>query len=111
MNGRPPAVKAGACCWRRAPGDTVKGLKRRTVNRMTSDLACCTEAERIPAVARLMQQYNCGAVPVLRNQETRELVGSVTDRDRVCRATARDLGPTTTMVEAVFAPAPQPPDP
>lgn len=61
---------------------------------MTATPACCTPATNLQTVARLMLDYNCGAIPVVENQDNRRLVGILTDRDITCRAIARGQNPT-----------------
>ena len=55
---------------------------------MTENPACCTPGTKLPEVARLMRQRDCGAIPVVDDERHREPVGVITDRDIVCRALA-----------------------
>lgn len=61
---------------------------------MTPDPATCTPDAPLAEVARLMALGDCGAIPVVTDRETRELLGIVTDRDIVLRVVAqgRDTG-------------------
>ena len=61
---------------------------------MTSDPACCMPDASLMEVARLMLEYDCGEIPVIENEETKKLIGVVTDRDIVCRTLAVELDPT-----------------
>ncbi|HLV82003.1 MAG TPA: CBS domain-containing protein [Chthonomonadaceae bacterium] len=56
---------------------------------MSKHPVCCTPDSTLFAVARLMVEHDCGVVPVVKNQQTRVLVGILTDRDITCRAVAR----------------------
>ena len=70
---------------------------------MTSVPRCCTPQDNITDVARLMLECDCGAVPVVEDQESRRLVGMITDRDIVCRIVARELDPAGTMVQQAMS--------
>lgn len=61
---------------------------------MTSDPACCTPETSLLEVARLMVDYDCGEIPIIRSQEKQVPVGVVTDRDIVCRTLGVGMDPT-----------------
>lgn len=48
---------------------------------MTKDPICCVPETPLKAVAHIMFEKNCGAVPVVENFDTMKPVGIVTDRD------------------------------
>ena len=50
---------------------------------MNKDVATCTPPEDLASASRVMQEYNCGFVPVVDNQG--KVAGVVTDRD-ICLA-------------------------
>ncbi|HEU4752254.1 MAG TPA: CBS domain-containing protein, partial [Armatimonadota bacterium] len=52
---------------------------------MTENPACCTPDTPLQEAAALMVQYDCGAIPVVESQQSKKLVGMVTDRDITCR--------------------------
>ncbi len=56
---------------------------------MTPDPACCTVNDGLQQVAQMMVDYDCGAIPVLENHNTKRLVGIITDRDMTARTIAR----------------------
>jgi CBS domain-containing protein len=60
---------------------------------MTGSPACCTPDTRLQEVARLMVEQNCGAIPIVDNQDRRIVMGIVTDRDIVCRTLAQGKDP------------------
>jgi CBS domain-containing protein len=60
---------------------------------MTSDPTCGTATTPLQEVAQMMIDNDCGEIPVLENQETRVLVGVVTDRDIVIRTIAKGQNP------------------
>jgi len=62
-------------------------------------------------VARLMTQYDCGAIPVVEDEQSKRLVGIITDRDITCRAVAEGQNPFAAtagdrMTSPVFAVTP-----
>lgn len=66
---------------------------------MTPDPACCTPDQPIREAARMMQDCDCGCIPVVSDTGTRRLVGVITDRDIAVRATAQGRGPDTPVGE------------
>ncbi|HOB73293.1 MAG TPA: CBS domain-containing protein [Phycisphaerae bacterium] len=60
---------------------------------MTSEVACCTPDTGLQQVAKMMVDCNCGAIPVIADEQSRRLVGIVTDRDIVCRTIAQGRDP------------------
>lgn len=61
---------------------------------MTSNPACCTPETALLEVARLMVDFDCGEIPIIRSLEKQIPVGVVTDRDIVCRTLGVGLDPT-----------------
>jgi CBS domain-containing protein len=55
---------------------------------MTPDPACCTPDTTLQDVARMMEQNDCGLIPVVESRETMRPVGTITDRDIAIRAVA-----------------------
>lgn len=66
---------------------------------MTKDPVCCTPSDTAQQAARHMRDNDCGCLPVVEEQETRKLVGVVTDRDIALRAVAEGRGPNTRVEE------------
>src|SRR5881392_1859306 len=60
---------------------------------MTPDPACCTSDTPLTEVARMMVDKDCGEIPVVDNNSSKQPVGVVTDRDIVCRTVANGLNP------------------
>lgn len=60
---------------------------------MTPEPACCTADTRLPEVARMMVDRDCGEIPVVDNPSSKKPIGVVTDRDIVCRTVANGLNP------------------
>jgi CBS domain-containing protein len=65
---------------------------------MTEDPAACLPEDKLNDAARLMWENDCGAIPVVKDEESREVVGIVTDRDIAMHVTAHDLQPSNAKV-------------
>ena len=65
----------------------------RVQEMMTRDPACCTPETGLQEVAQMMVDCDCGAIPVVRNQNGKNLIGMVTDRDITVRAVAKGRDP------------------
>jgi len=66
---------------------------------MTKNPACATTNASAQQVARLMEQNDCGCVPVLDAEDNRKLVGVVTDRDLALRGIAKGKSPDTLVAD------------
>ena len=66
---------------------------------MSQNPTCCTPSDSAQSVARIMRDRNVGAVPVIADQQTHQLIGMVTDRDFCCSIVADGLDPKTTTIE------------
>lgn len=73
---------------------------------MTSDVKCCTPFDTIVDVARLMRTHDVGALPVIKDRESRKLAGIITDRDIACRVTATGKAPNSIRVQRAMTPKP-----
>jgi CBS domain-containing protein len=65
---------------------------------MTRDVVTCNPASTIVEVAQLMKEEDIGPVLVVDNEQSRTLVGIVTDRDIVLKVIAEGRDPKTTRV-------------
>lgn len=65
---------------------------------MTSDCATCTPTTSIEEAARIMDERNCGFIPVVDSKDKRKAIGVITDRDIVCRTIARSINPVCVAV-------------
>lgn len=61
---------------------------------MTEPVMCCTADTNLTDVAKLMAEYDCGAIPVAASGEGGRLAGVITDRDIVIRVVARGRNPS-----------------
>lgn len=66
---------------------------------MTRSPACCTPDDSAERAAALMEENDCGCVPVVEDQETRKLIGLVTDRDIALRGAGRGRDASTPVRE------------
>jgi CBS domain-containing protein len=66
---------------------------------MTSDPAWCVPGTTAQEAAVLMRDNDCGAIPVVEDENTLKLVGVITDRDLAVRGVAEGLGPETPVRE------------
>jgi len=64
---------------------------------MTPIPECCTPDDSIIEVARVMEQRDVGAVPIVESQDTRRVVGIITDRDIVLRVVAEGPDPNAVI--------------
>ena len=55
---------------------------------MTKDPACCLPSDSVAKVAKMMREENYGSIPVIENEQTRKLLGIVTDRDLALKVVA-----------------------
>jgi CBS domain-containing protein len=60
---------------------------------MTPDPACCTPQSSLQSVACMMQDNDCGEIPVVDDRESRHPVGVITDRDIALRTVAKGIDP------------------
>jgi CBS domain-containing protein len=60
---------------------------------MTANPACCTPDTRLNDVARMMEQNDCGCIPVVGSFSGMEPIGTITDRDITIRTVAANQNP------------------
>ena len=69
---------------------------------MTKNPVCCLPDDMVAKVAQLMKSEKIGSVPVIENEQTRKLVGIVTDRDLALKIVAEERDAGSTKVDAVM---------
>ena len=69
---------------------------------MTKNPLCCLPEDLVTKAAGLMKSENVGSIPVVENEQTKKLVGIVTDRDLTLKIVAEGLDAKSTKVEAVM---------
>jgi CBS domain-containing protein len=73
---------------------------------MTKKPFCCTPEINLSQVARMMAEHDCGAIPVLENEQSGRPIGMITDRDIACRAVAEEANPLDlTAADCMSSPA------
>ncbi len=60
---------------------------------MTKNPACCTSDTGLREVAKMMVDNDCGAIPVVENQNQKKPIGIITDRDITVRTVAEGKNP------------------
>lgn len=70
---------------------------------MTKDLTCCLPKDTAQTAAQAMKSKDIGAVPVVDSQDTRKLVGIITDRDLALKVVAGGLDARQTSVEGIMS--------
>ena len=73
---------------------------------MTENPICCVAETNLEEVARMMTENDCGAIPVVEDQEKWKPMGIVTDRDIVVRAVAEGKNPLDMTAEEVMSQGP-----
>lgn len=69
---------------------------------MTQDPVCCLPNDSAAKAAQLMKNENIGSIPVIESEQSRTLVGIVTDRDLALTIVAEGQDAKSTLVEAVM---------
>jgi len=69
---------------------------------MTKNPVCCLPTETVTKVAQLMKSKDFGSVPIIENEQTKKLVGIVTDRDLALKIVAEGRDPKATKAEDVM---------
>jgi CBS domain-containing protein len=67
--------------------------EQRIASVMSGNIECCEPATDLTDVARMMDEQNCGAIPVVESTDSMKPIGIVTDRDIVIRIVARNQNP------------------
>ncbi|HEV2846602.1 MAG TPA: CBS domain-containing protein [Thermoanaerobaculia bacterium] len=68
---------------------------------MTDSPAVCTQDTTAQDAAQMMEQNDCGSLPVVEGRDSMKLIGMVTDRDLALRVLGRGLNPDTKIREAM----------
>lgn len=69
---------------------------------MTPDPVCCLPTDNVKKVAEVMLSENLGPIPVIDNDQSRKLIGILTDRDLVLKVVAEGRDSENTKVEMVM---------
>jgi len=71
---------------------------------MTKNPVCCLPDDMVIKAAELMKSSNIGSIPVIENEQTKKLVGIVTDRDLALTIVAEARDSRDIKVESVMTP-------
>jgi len=66
---------------------------------MTPNPVCCVPTDTIQRAARILRDEDVGALPVVADQQSLQLIGMITDRDICCSAVADGHDPKNTTIE------------
>ena len=66
---------------------------------MTPDPVCCLPTDTAEKAAKILRDHNVGAVPVVLDRKSRQLIGIITDRDLCCTVVASGLEPKATPIK------------
>jgi CBS domain-containing protein len=66
---------------------------------MSPNPVCCVPSDSAQRAARTMCDNNVGSIPIVLDEESRKLVGVITDRDLCCSVVAEGLDPESVTVE------------
>ena len=66
---------------------------------MSHDPICCVPGDKAQNVAKIMRERNVGSLPVVADQQSRKLIGMITDRDLCCSVIAEGLDARNTPID------------
>jgi CBS domain-containing protein len=69
---------------------------------MTKNPVCCLPNDSVVKAAQLMKSSDIGAVPIIETEQTKKLVGILTDRDLALKIVAEGRDPQSTKVVEVM---------
>jgi len=70
---------------------------------MSRDPACCVLSDSAQTVAKILCERNIGSMSLVDDQQSRKLVGMITDLDLCCSVIAQGLDPKTTQIEKLIS--------
>lgn len=70
---------------------------------MTENPKCCVPSDSAQKAARMLCEQNVGSLPVVVDQQSRKLIGMITDRDLCCAVVAEGLDPKQTSIDGLFS--------
>ena len=69
---------------------------------MTKNPVCCSPNDSVVKAAQLMKRSDIGSIPIIETEETKKLVGILTDRDLALKVVAEGRNPQSIKVEEVM---------
>jgi CBS domain-containing protein len=73
---------------------------------MTQNPFCCVPKDTAQKVAQIFRNQNVGSLPVVADQQSKILIGMITDRDLCIAVLADGLDSKTTTIERFISPNP-----
>ena len=70
---------------------------------MTENPVYCLPGDRVAKVAQMMKRTDIGSVPIVENEQSKRLVGIVTDRDLAMKVVAEGRDVRTSKAEEVMS--------
>jgi CBS domain-containing protein len=92
--------------YRRPIAEWEKEFSVKIKDVMSPNPACCLPSDTAQQVAKLMCERNVGSMPVVIDQQSRKLVGMITDRDLCCSVVAQGRDPKSTPIEQFISTEP-----
>lgn len=69
---------------------------------MTKKPVCCLPDDLVSEAAELMKNEHVGSIPIIEDEQTRKLIGIITDRDLTLRIVAEGLDAKSTKLETIM---------
>ena len=69
---------------------------------MSDNPTACLPSDSVVEAARLMETNDIGPIPIVEDNNSRRLVGILTDRDIATRVVAKGLDPNTSIIQDVM---------
>jgi len=69
---------------------------------MTKDPVCCLPDDEVQKAAKLMKDEDVGVIPIIEDEDTKTLLGIVTDRDLALRVVAEGRDIAVTRIKDVM---------
>jgi CBS domain-containing protein len=73
---------------------------------MSRDPVCCVLNDTAQTVGKILCDRNIGSMPVVVDQQSRKIVGMITDRDLCCSVIAQGMNPKTTQIDKLIGATP-----
>lgn len=71
---------------------------------MTENPACCLTTTSLRETATMMQDHDCGCIPVVEDMDSKKPIGMITDRDITIRTVAHGKNPLEMTAGEVMTP-------
>ena len=80
----------------------MKKTEKKCADLMTKEPVCCLPTDTAARAAQLMKDADVGPIPVVENEQSKRLVGIVTDRDLALKVVAEGRDPNAVKVEELM---------